>query len=120
MQRGHEELVVVTDVAFEPVLGVAQEGMRVVRATDDFAQCLAQDTQGIAVNLGMVDEIESGFLGKPLFRRKMLLEEFEKRVEFVYGDITAFEAGRFERLDTVEDLFMLGVDFRQIDQQSLR
>jgi hypothetical protein len=52
---------------------------------------------------------------------KVIIQEIEQTVEFIQGDRPAAETGAsLSDFDPAKDLFMLGIDFRQIDQQSLR
>jgi hypothetical protein len=51
---------------------------------------------------------------------KWYFEIIEQAFELVKGNGPATETGCLQRLDTPKDLFVLCINFRQIDQQGLR
>jgi hypothetical protein len=78
---GGERLVFLGDMAFKPVLGIAQEGMNIARTITHFVERLAQRLQIFSVHGIVIEEVDPDFPGNALFGGEMVLQIIEQAVE---------------------------------------
>ena len=94
--------------------------MNIARTITHFVERLAQRLQIFSVHRIVIEEVDSDFPGNALFRGEMVLHIIEQAVERREADRLASETRRLERFHLLKNLFMLCIDFREIDHQSLR